>query len=92
MITKFKLFESDHSDIDPFDEENWNEEDIIVEGDIVMCVNVDNMPKMQDKIILNRIYRVIHISKDVYDTFLDLIDIETGEKYSYWKKYRFKKI
>ena len=35
MITKFKTFENDHSDIDPYNEEEWNETKIIEEGDDV---------------------------------------------------------
>jgi hypothetical protein len=70
MIKKFKIFENRFSEIDPFDEENWDEIDpVIKNGDIVLCINGINGRSL---IKTGQKYSVINV-----DDFDDLIEVRT---------------
>lgn len=38
MVLKFNIFNENHKDIDPYDEENWDDDEFKV-GDKVICIN-----------------------------------------------------
>ena len=64
MITKFKIFESNHKDLDPYDEEEWYDSKpdgpaFWEEGDIIICVEPDNRNRLK----IGEEYKIFDITK-----------------------------
>jgi len=86
MITIFKIFEN-VDNLDPYGEENWDDEKV---GDTVVCVDAKNSGN--PPLILGRKYIITNIYLELGD-YVDVREIEPGGKiFGCCYKSRFKKI
>jgi len=84
---KVKLNENIHSDIDPYGEEEWDDDnDDFKIGDIIICTNRNGAYRGENQLYVGREYTVVD---DLYG--LTIRDNMTGKLMDGWFKYRFKK-
>jgi hypothetical protein len=88
MIIKFKIFEN-NIDIDPYGEEDWNDENEIKEGDIVLCIQskeaTGNLPLVKHEIKKGINYEVIDVGHN--EIFITVKGVS-----GWWNKRLFKKV
>jgi len=88
MIIKFNIFENiNHSDLDPYGEEIWEEPVFSFEkGEIVTCVEGSHVLKVGEKYVIDDIYM------DLDGEFVNVTRLKTGDKHTGYFSKRFIKV